>query len=70
LLDLEVSGRLERPTRVVARESAEYRYLFLCLELRAHIHLLYFYGKGEQDDLSDDEKEVIRALVDQAKQVA
>lgn len=45
-----------------------YRYLFLYLEHKSHIHLLYLYGKVEQDDLSVEEKAALRILVNQIKQ--
>jgi hypothetical protein len=45
-----------------------FRYLFLYLGHKSHIHLLYLYGKGQQIDLSNDEKLALRALVSQIKQ--
>jgi hypothetical protein len=44
------------------------RFLFLYLEHKSHIHLLYIYGKGEQLDLSNEEKAALRLLVNQIKQ--
>lgn len=39
------------------------RYLFLYLEDRNQIHLLYLLDKDEQEDLSADERKVLRASV-------
>jgi len=41
--------------------------LFLYLEQRSHIHLLYLLDKGEQEDLSDAERKALRALVSEIK---
>lgn len=43
-------------------KSGSYRYLYLYLPHVQHIHLLYLYGKGEQADLSQEQKAVIRKL--------
>ena len=44
-----------------------FRYFFLYLERKQHIHLLALLDKGEQEDLSRDERRVLRALVDEIK---
>jgi len=43
------------------------RYLFLYLENRDHIHLLYLLDEDEQEDLSNDERKELRALVAEIK---
>ncbi len=45
-----------------------YRYLFLYLQQRSHIHLLYLLDKGEQEDLSNEERRLLRALVTRIKE--
>lgn len=40
-----------------------YRYLFLYIEYRDHVHLLYFLDKNEQEDLTNEERNVIRGFV-------
>ena len=41
--------------------------LFLYLENRDYIHLLYLLDKDEQEDLSNDERKELRALVAEIK---
>ena len=43
-------------------KSGSYRYLYLYLPHVERIHLLYLYGKAEQDDLSPQQKRVLREL--------
>jgi hypothetical protein len=43
-------------------KSGSYRYLYLYLEHAGRIYLLYLFGKGEQADLSPQQKQIIRAL--------
>jgi mRNA-degrading endonuclease RelE of RelBE toxin-antitoxin system len=43
-------------------KSGSYRYLYLYLEHAGRIHLLYFFSKGEQADLSPEQKRIIGAL--------
>ena len=43
-------------------KSGSYRYLYLYLEHAGRIHLLYFFSKGEQADLSPGQKQIIGAL--------
>jgi len=43
-------------------KSGSYRYLYLYLEHAGRIHLLYLFGKGEQADLSPEQKRIIGAL--------
>jgi mRNA-degrading endonuclease RelE of RelBE toxin-antitoxin system len=43
-------------------KSGSYRYLYLYLEHAGKIHLLYLFSKGEQGDLSPQQKQIIGAL--------
>jgi mRNA-degrading endonuclease RelE of RelBE toxin-antitoxin system len=43
-------------------KSGSYRYLYLYLENAGRIHLLYLFSKGEQADLSPQQKQIIGAL--------
>jgi hypothetical protein len=44
-----------------------FRYFFLYLERKQHIHLLALLDKSEQEDISKDERKALKALVDQVK---
>jgi hypothetical protein len=48
-------------------KSGGFRYLYLYLELRGRIHLLYLYSKREQADLDDEERKQIATLVELLK---
>ena len=48
-------------------KSGSYRYLYLYLEDRGRIYLLFLYGKNEQSDLSADQKKVVAKLVEKIK---
>jgi hypothetical protein len=43
-------------------KSGSYRYLYLYLEHAGRIYLLYLFTKGDQADLSPQQKQVIGAL--------
>ena len=43
-------------------KRSSFRYLYLYLEHRGRIYLLYFYGKDEQRDLSPEQKKVVAQL--------
>ena len=59
-------ARCANPARRKGK-SGGYRYLFLYLENRDHIHLLYLLDKDEQEDLSNEERKELRALVAEIK---
>ncbi len=59
-------ARCSNPTRGKGKRGG-FRYLFLCLEDRSQIHLLYLLDKDEQEDLSADELKVVRAWVSEIK---
>lgn len=43
-------------------KSGSYRYLYLYLVHAGRIHLMYMFSKGEQADLSPQQKQIIGAL--------
>jgi mRNA-degrading endonuclease RelE of RelBE toxin-antitoxin system len=43
-------------------KSGSYRYLYLYLAHAGRIHLLYLFSKGEQSNLSPEQKRIIAAL--------
>jgi hypothetical protein len=51
-------------------KSGSYRYLYLYLEHAGRIHLLYLFSKGEQADLSPEQKRIIGALSQSIKKGA
>lgn len=59
-------ARCSNPRRGKGKRSG-FRYLFLRLEDRDHIHLLYLLDKDEQEDLSADERKALRAWVSEIK---
>ena len=50
-----------------AGKSGSYRYLYLYLEHASRIHLLYLFSKGEQANLSPDQRRIIARLSQQIK---
>jgi hypothetical protein len=48
-------------------KSGSYRYIYLYLELQGRIHLIFFYSKNEQSDLSPEQKRIIAAKVKELK---
>jgi hypothetical protein len=59
-------ARCSNPRRGKGKRGG-FRYLFLRLEDRDHIHLLYLLDKDEQEDLSADERKALRAWVSEIK---
>ena len=59
-------ARVANPLRGKGKRGG-YRYLFLYLKNRSHIHLLYLLDKDEQEDLSNDERKALRVLVGQIR---
>jgi hypothetical protein len=55
-------GRAQNPGHGKGKRGG-YRYLYLFLPRRAHIHLLFLLDKGEQEDLSPKERVILRQLV-------
>jgi len=44
-----------------------YRYLFLYLQHKQHIHLLYLFDKDEEEDLTKEERKMLRQLANQIR---
>ena len=62
-------ARCSNPTRGKGKRGG-YRYLFLYLQQQEHVHLLYLLDKDEQEDLSNDERKALRALVAEIKETS
>ena len=60
-------ARCSNPARGKGKRGG-YRYLFLFLQNQDRIHLLYLLDKDEQEDLSNDERRVLRTLVARIKE--
>jgi hypothetical protein len=59
-------ARIAAPTRPEGKRGG-YRYLYLYLEMRGRIYLLYLFDKREQSDLDDEEHKVLASIVDRLK---
>lgn len=46
-----------------------YRYLYLYLQRRDHIHLLFLLDKGEQADLSTDERKILGRMAKELNEI-
>jgi hypothetical protein len=62
-----------RKARVADTQSGRgkrgsYRYLYLYPEHRGRIYLLYLYGKGEQSELSPEQKKTVASLAQMIKE--
>ncbi|HET7106407.1 MAG TPA: type II toxin-antitoxin system RelE/ParE family toxin [Candidatus Acidoferrum sp.] len=52
-------ARVANPERGKGKRGG-YRYLYLFLEKRQHIHLLILLDKNEQEDLSEEQRKQVR----------
>ena len=59
-------ARVADPGRLKGKRGG-FRYLFLYVEVRGMIHLLYLFGKNEQDDLSADDRRLLMTLAIEVK---
>ncbi|MGH9446740.1 MAG: type II toxin-antitoxin system RelE/ParE family toxin [Terriglobia bacterium] len=59
-------ARASNPGRGKGKRGG-FRYLYLNLERRGHVHLLFLLDKGEQEDLSEDERRTLRRMVAELK---
>lgn len=57
-------ARVADPSRGKGKRGG-FRYFFLYLEHRSHIHLLFLLGKDEQEDLTTAERAILREMVQQ-----
>jgi hypothetical protein len=55
-------ARASNPSRGKGKRGG-FRYLYLYVQRRGHIHLLFLLDKDEQEDLSAGERKVLRKLV-------
>ncbi|HXQ24885.1 MAG TPA: type II toxin-antitoxin system RelE/ParE family toxin [Candidatus Acidoferrales bacterium] len=60
-------ARITNPGRGKGKRGG-FRYLYLYLEHRSHVHLLFLLDKNEQDDLNPVERNQLRSLVASIKQ--
>jgi hypothetical protein len=61
-------ARFGNPARGKGKRGG-FRYFYLYLEHRQHIHLLLVLDKDEQADLSNEERTIIRGMVMELKKV-
>ena len=59
-------ARIANPGRSKGKRGG-YRCLYLYLEIRRHIHLLFLLDKNEQEDASENQRKQIREWVAQIK---
>ncbi len=59
-------ARTTNPRRGKGKRGG-YRYLYLYLEHRSHIHLLFLLDKNEAFDLSPAERSRLREMIDRTK---
>lgn len=59
-------GRGANPARGKGKRGG-FRYLYLYLEHRDHIHLLFLLDKDEQEDLTAAERVVLRGMVNEIR---
>jgi hypothetical protein len=59
-------ARVANPGRGKGKRGG-FRYLYVYLERKAHVHLLFLLDKDEQEDLDDEQRKQISALVKQLK---
>jgi hypothetical protein len=62
-------ARASNPGRTKGKRGG-FRYLYLYLERRSHIHLLFLLDKNEKEDTSEEERKQIREMVAQIKKDA
>lgn len=61
-------ARVSDPVRGKGKRGG-YRYLHLYLKQRGHIHLLFLFGKDEQEDLTEEQRRSLRQMVVKLKQL-
>jgi len=62
-------ARAAAPNRGKGKRGG-FRYLYLEVPSRAHIHLVYMFGKDEQEDLNAKERAVLREMAERIKEQA
>jgi hypothetical protein len=58
--------RTSNPARGKGKRSG-FRYLYLYLETGQHLHLLFLLDKNEQEDMSEEQRRQIEAMLDRIK---
>jgi hypothetical protein len=61
-------ARYKNPTRGKGKRSG-YRHMHLYLKHRDHIHLLFLLDKGEQEDLTTEQRRNLRLIVAELKRL-
>jgi len=61
-------ARASNPSRGKGKRGG-FRYLYLYLERRSRIHLLFLLDKSEQEDLSEDQRKTLRRMVMELKEL-
>jgi hypothetical protein len=59
-------ARVSNPGRGKGKRGG-LRYMYLFLERRGHIHLLFLFDKDEQEDLNTGQRAFLKQLVDRIK---
>jgi len=59
-------ARVANPLRGKGKRGG-FRYMYLYLEHKDHIHLLFLFDKDEQEDLNPAQRAFLRQLVDHIK---
>jgi len=59
-------ARAADPSRGKGKRGG-FRYLYLDVPARAHIHLLFLFGKDEQEDLDAEERKTLRKMAKQIR---
>jgi hypothetical protein len=62
-------ARAANPRRGKGKRGG-FRYLYLYLEIRRHIHLLYLLDKNEQEDVSEEQRRQMREWAAEIKREA
>ena len=59
-------ARVADPIRRKGKRGG-FRYMYLYIERKSHIHLLLLFDKGEQEDLDSEQRSFLRDLADRVK---
>ncbi|HUJ31109.1 MAG TPA: type II toxin-antitoxin system RelE/ParE family toxin [Candidatus Acidoferrum sp.] len=60
-------ARVANPERGKGKRGG-FRYMYLYLERKGHIHLLFLFDKDEQEDLNPAQRSFLRQLAEQIKE--
>jgi len=62
-------ARIANPLRGKGKRGG-FRYLYLYMEVKQHIHLLILLDKNEQEDINEEQRKQLRDCVAQVKKDA